>query len=140
MRHPIRSTGTRARACSTCFSKTLPHPERGEWDERLRFEKRLTFLPEQALRALSAEARTTEKPLCVPQVFRFVEGWCVMASRHKRYFSEHDEAELLHRIGAWRRDCVAVSARAPINGPIYLAMDALRGAIDGVAEAVTGDP
>ena len=62
-----------------------------------------------------------------------------MASWRRRPEMVHEEqTAFLREAGEWRRRCVAVLARAPIQGPIYVAASGIMDAIDRLAQAVTG--
>ena len=58
--------------------------------------------------------------------------------RHKRHFGETDSRSLLGAVGECRRACTAASAKAPIGGPVYRAVERLREELDLVAEVLTG--
>lgn len=64
-----------------------------------------------------------------------------MARRRSKRFPllPSEEAELLADIEGWRDRCLALKARIPIQGSLYKALSGTTEAIDGIAEAVTGD-
>lgn len=56
-----------------------------------------------------------------------------------RVFTGPEQRDFLDKAEGWRKECVRVLSRAPINGPVYQAASGILDAIDGLAEAVTGD-
>lgn len=59
--------------------------------------------------------------------------------RHNRIFVGPEQRDFLDRAALWRKECIRVLSRAPINSPVYQAASGIVDAIDGLAEAVTGD-
>lgn len=57
----------------------------------------------------------------------------------KRIYVGAEALDLLDRAEGWRKECVRVLSRAPINHPYYRSISEIMDAIDGLAEAVTGD-
>jgi len=62
-----------------------------------------------------------------------------MATRTKRVFSDYDIAGLLKDLENWRSRCVAICAKAPINGEVYKLATKLMTDIDDAVEILTGD-
>ena len=56
-----------------------------------------------------------------------------------RIFVGPEQRDFLERAEGWRKECIRVLSRAPINSPVYVAASGIVDAIDGLAEAVTGD-
>lgn len=56
-----------------------------------------------------------------------------------RIFVGAEQRYFLDRAEVWRKECIRVLSRAPINSPVYVAASGIVDAIDGLAEAVTGD-
>lgn len=59
--------------------------------------------------------------------------------RSKRSLIPEEKAVWLAQLGTWRRQCNELMGRAPVADPVYRATRGIVEAIDGVAEAVTGD-
>ena len=55
--------------------------------------------------------------------------------RHRRQFSNHDEEELLKRLGEMRSVCTRAMGKTPLNGPVYIALTQVTEAIDEVSAA-----
>lgn len=62
-----------------------------------------------------------------------------MVSRRRRQFLESDTAALMTAIGTCRLACIAALRQAPPNDLIAERTRKLMNAINGVAEALTGD-
>ena len=60
-------------------------------------------------------------------------------AKTKRMFSETDRQALLTAIEQCRKSSIDALRRAPCTGDVYARTSALVDAIDGVAEALTGD-
>ena len=56
-----------------------------------------------------------------------------------RVFVGAEQLDLLDKAETWRKECVRVLSRAPINSPLYQSVSGIIDAIDGLAEAMTGD-
>ena len=56
-----------------------------------------------------------------------------------RVFVGAEQIDLLDKAETWRKECVRVLSRAPINGPLYRSVSGIMDAIDGLAEAVAGN-
>jgi hypothetical protein len=56
-----------------------------------------------------------------------------------RVFVGAEQIDLLDKAEGWRKECVRVLSRAPINSPLYRSVGGIMDAIDGLAEAVTGN-
>ena len=57
----------------------------------------------------------------------------------KRYLAPFERDVFLRQAGQWRDACNSMSARSPIGDAFYKAVSGITAAIDGLAEAVTGD-
>jgi hypothetical protein len=55
--------------------------------------------------------------------------------RHQRHFSTRDEEELLADLKQARAACTRAMGKAPINGPVYIALTQVTEAIDEVCAA-----
>jgi hypothetical protein len=55
--------------------------------------------------------------------------------RHRRHFSTDDEQELLQRLREARTACTSAMGKAPVNGPVYIALTQVTEAIDEVCAA-----
>ena len=56
-----------------------------------------------------------------------------------RVFVGAEQIDLLDKAEGWRKECVRVLSRAPINSPLYRSVSGIMDAFDELAEAVTGD-
>jgi hypothetical protein len=56
----------------------------------------------------------------------------------KRLFTDLDAKPLLEQLGEMRRASTTASAKAPVRGELYLALERLDAAIDDVAGVITG--
>ena len=57
----------------------------------------------------------------------------------KRSLAPFERDAFLRQAGPWRDACNGMSARSPIGDAFYKAVSGITAAIDGLAEAVTGD-
>jgi hypothetical protein len=57
----------------------------------------------------------------------------------RRVFVGAEQLGLLDKAEGWRKECIRVLSRAPINSPLYRSVSGIMDAIDGLAEAVTGN-
>ncbi|MGV7031028.1 hypothetical protein [Methylobacterium symbioticum] len=57
----------------------------------------------------------------------------------RRYFHRDEALTLVEKSRRWRLDAIEQMRSAPIGGPYYQALGGVLDAIDGLAEAVTGD-
>jgi hypothetical protein len=55
--------------------------------------------------------------------------------RHQRHFSPRDEEQLLDALREARTACTRAMGKAPINGPVYIALTQVTEAIDEVCAA-----
>ena len=55
--------------------------------------------------------------------------------RHQRHFSSGDQEELLQSLKAARTACTRAMGKAPVNGPVYIALTQVTEAIDEVCAA-----
>jgi hypothetical protein len=62
-----------------------------------------------------------------------------MTRRSPRVSGITQQNTLLHAMEACRQACVQAVTAAPIGGPAYVATGRLMGAIDDMAEVLTGD-
>ncbi len=63
----------------------------------------------------------------------------LMVRRTQRIFSDGDREAMLAAVKACRTACVAVCTKAPIYSAEYVAAGKLMGALDDMAETLTGD-
>ncbi|WP_336492292.1 hypothetical protein [Methylobacterium nigriterrae] len=56
-----------------------------------------------------------------------------------RTFVGAEQRAFLDKAERWRLECIRVLAQAPVGNPVYQAANGIVDAIDGLAEAVTGD-
>ncbi|GEP04812.1 hypothetical protein MOX02_28500 [Methylobacterium oxalidis] len=56
-----------------------------------------------------------------------------------RIFVGPEQRDFFDRAALWRKECIRVLSRAPINLPVYLATSGIVDVIGGLAEAVTDD-